>query len=148
MLLLNPISNQVQAQVTQTLWLNKYTYHPKNLLIAYGYVTTFLSTDPRVPFCPHRKLTPNPNRSSILACFFTILAGGYAFYTSGDSSNSLFSSISRAMQGPDIAALFDSETTNPMVLEKRVAETRIRLLKDGNTERFRVNAESVGLRSM
>jgi hypothetical protein len=52
------------------------------------------------------------------------------------------------MQGPDIAALFDSETTNPMVLEKRVAETRIRLLKDGNTERFRVNAESVGLRSM
>jgi hypothetical protein len=88
------------------------------------------------------------NSCSILACFITVLAGGYASYTSGERSDTSFSSLSRVVQSPDIAALFSSETASTIVHKKKVAKTRIRLRKNGNVERFRVDTDNVRLSSM
>lgn len=49
------------------------------------------------------------------------------------------------MQSPDIAALFGLQSNNASALEKKVARTRIRLLRDGKFERFRIDTENVAL---
>jgi hypothetical protein len=49
------------------------------------------------------------------------------------------------MQGLDVAAVFSSETTGTSMAKKSVAETKIRLLKNGTYERFCVVTEEVAL---
>ena len=49
------------------------------------------------------------------------------------------------MQSPDIAALFGPQSDSASVLEKKVARTNIRLIRDGKVERFRIDTENVAL---
>ncbi|KAF2114839.1 hypothetical protein BDV96DRAFT_86392 [Lophiotrema nucula] len=112
-------NKKLPTVVNQTLWLNKYTYDPQNLFIAYG--------------------------CSTLACLISILAGAYAIYTNDESHDSHFSSISKTMQNSDIAALFNQPSTAASALEKTVAKTRIRLIRDEKGERFCVDTEKVGI---
>lgn len=88
------------------------------------------------------------SRCSLLACLITILAGAYAFWDSGESRDTQFSSIGRAMQSSDIAALFAQESTYSRDLQRKVASTKIQLHRDGRLERFRVSSDSVRLNSM
>ncbi|CAI6331975.1 unnamed protein product [Periconia digitata] len=114
------LSNKVPTQVNQTLWLNKYTYDPKNLIIAYG--------------------------CTISACLISITAGMYAIYMNGQSYDNKFSSISQAMQGPCIVDLFNSQTASGANDRKIcVANTKIRLDVSETTQRFRTHLRHVGL---
>ncbi|KAF2490821.1 hypothetical protein BU16DRAFT_585187 [Lophium mytilinum] len=107
------LSDKTMAQVNETIFLNKYTYDPEILFIAYG--------------------------CSILASLFTILAGVYAIHANGESYNMYFSSISKAVQNPDIAALFAPRSSDAPALEKEITKTKIRLVRDGEDEKFRLH---------
>ncbi|PVI01566.1 hypothetical protein DM02DRAFT_613589 [Periconia macrospinosa] len=120
---------QVETKVNRTLWVNKYTYEPQNLLIAYG--------------------------CSILACLLATIAGCCAIYTNGESYDNHFSTISRAVQSPDIALLFNESespasatTSGARWKEDVVARTRIRLHVSNKTERFRIEGGDTESKSL
>jgi hypothetical protein len=108
-------SNLTMADVTETLWQNHYTYHPKNLLIAYGY--------------------------AILACLITVLAGAYAIYLNGESDDTYFSSIGNTIQDAQIATLFK---LHGKPLGRDILKRRIQLRKRGEIERFCLDIDLLG----
>lgn len=69
----------------------------------------------------------------------------YAICTNGEAHDNRFSSISKAMQSPDVAALFKTRTTNISIPAEMVAKSKIRLQKDGDAVEFRTDTEFVAL---
>ena len=152
------------TEVNETTWVNQYTYDPTNLLIAYRqveccpYIKSWIchlenrrnnnpSTTNSYPLI--FRLSPstinqkaNSHLScSILACVVTVLIGAYAIYANGESHDTYFSSTSNAMQNPDIAALFRLHSTDAEPLEKTILSKRIRLVRNGEVERFCLDGE-------
>ena len=78
---------------------------------------------------------------SILACFVTILMGGYAIRVNGHSHDTYFSSTSNAMQNPNIAALFQQHSKDASPLKKDILKRRIRLVRHDEAERFRLEGD-------
>ncbi|KAM3069612.1 hypothetical protein ACMFMF_008826 [Clarireedia jacksonii] len=111
-LMSNPIfCNQTMTQVEEELWENQYTYDPKNLLIAYG--------------------------CSIIACLATVLVGAYALYSNGESHDNNFSTVSNAVQNPNIASLFILNSSNPKLIKRRITSAKIQLIREyEGVERF------------
>jgi len=105
--------NETMTQVEEELWQNKYSYESQNLLIAYG--------------------------CSIIICLATVLAGAYAMYNNGESHESDFSSISNAVQNPEIARLFTLNLANSM--SQKLMDAKIQLvMEDEGVQRFHLIA--------
>jgi hypothetical protein len=77
-----------------------------------------------------------PDRISILACFITVVLGLY-----GRNHDNHFSSISKMMQNTEIAALYDTQSSDADPLDKNISRRRIRLVKDGKAERFSLESK-------
>lgn len=89
------------------------------------------------------KLTHIVNVScSILTCLATVLIGAYAIYANGESHDTYFSSTSNAMQNPEIATLFRQNTTDGEPLGKKILKRRIKLVREGEAERFYLVGET------
>ena len=90
-----------------------------------------------------KKLTHIVNLScSILTCLATVLIGAYAIYANGESHDTYFSSTSNAMQNPEIATLFRLNTTDGEPVGKKILKRRIKLVREGEVERFYLVGET------
>ncbi|KAF2020993.1 hypothetical protein BU24DRAFT_416675 [Aaosphaeria arxii CBS 175.79] len=105
---------KVPALANSTLWVNKYTYEPQNLFIAYS--------------------------CSIIASLVTVLTGVFALYTQTSSHDKHFSSISRTMQSPELTTLFIVRSPSNA---KKIAATNIKLIehREDGAEIFRIEGE-------
>ena len=80
-------------------------------------------------------------RVSTLASLLAVLVGSYAFYTNDESYNNNFSSIGKAFQGDNIAAVFTPRSMNARENAVRIKKTKIRMDKDEGGEHFNVACE-------
>jgi hypothetical protein len=147
-------SNQTMTQVTETLWVNHYLYDPKILLMRTGRWNLRVRKDitPSIRYIPDSSSLsitdytfPIDRKAnlhlfllscSIVACLATVLIGAHGIHGNGESYETYFSSISNAIQNPNIVTLFKLHSTDTSPLKKIILSTRIRLVRNGEVERF------------
>jgi len=81
---------------------------------------------------------------SIFATLITVITGIYTIHSQAFVHDNNFSSISRTMQGPDIAALFTAKSgLNAAAHKKKIAATVVKLIetRERNEEQFHVTGE-------
>lgn len=89
------------TNVTTTIPINVYAYHPKNLYLAYGF-----------------------------ALIFALLAnalGALAYQSNGISYDSLFSTILRTTRNPDLTALVGGSDAGALPLGRGMSSAMLRL---------------------
>lgn len=89
------------TNVTTTVPINMYAYHPKNLYLAYGF-----------------------------ALVFALLAnalGAFAYVSNGVSYDSLFSTILRTTRNPDLTLLIGGSGAGALPLGRKMSDALLRL---------------------